>query len=252
MKLHCISCETLTRVVYHGAALSPHSVDITLLPVGLHDHPDGLRAHLQEAVDHASYGAASGGSCEAIVLGYGLCGRALAGLTARGVPLVLPRAHDCITLFLGSRRRYQQQFESVPGTYWYAQDYIERGRESGSFGMGAQTAGDLQAMYEKYLQKYGKARADRLMEAMGALQQHYQRAVYLDTGLGDGAAVEAEARAEAARRGWVFERLQCDLTLMARLLSGEWNSGNDFLIVPPGQRVEMSYDESIVCAVKSP
>ncbi len=33
--------------------------------------------------------------------------------------LVIPRAADCITLFLGGRARYQQQFSDHPGTYWY-------------------------------------------------------------------------------------------------------------------------------------
>ena len=64
-------------------------------------------------------------------MGYGLCGQATAGLTAAGLPVVVPRAHDCITLFLGSRREYQHQFEDFPGTYWYAQDYVERDDGSG-------------------------------------------------------------------------------------------------------------------------
>jgi hypothetical protein len=37
---------------------------------------------------------------------YGLCNLALTSLRARAVPVVVPRAHDCITLYLGSRQRY--------------------------------------------------------------------------------------------------------------------------------------------------
>ena len=59
-------------------------------------------------------------------MGYGLCGQATAGLIARSIPIVIPHAHDCITLFLGSRDSYQYQFVNYPGTYWYAHDYIER------------------------------------------------------------------------------------------------------------------------------
>lgn len=40
--------------------------------------------------------------------------------------LVIPRAHDCITLYLGSRQRYLEQFNARPGTYWYSLDYLER------------------------------------------------------------------------------------------------------------------------------
>ena len=40
---------------------------------------------------------------EAILLGYARCNDGLVGVTARDIPLVIPRAHDCITFFFGSR-----------------------------------------------------------------------------------------------------------------------------------------------------
>jgi hypothetical protein len=234
----CISCEVLARPLYLVAARSPHIIDIELVQKGLHNTPVSLRQRLQVAVDRAT-------GYDAILLGYGLCGQATAGLTARDAPLVLPRAHDCITLFLGSRERYMQQFNDYPGTYWYAQDYIEREDGSGaalSTGSGSDT--DLQAVYDEYVQKYGKDNADYLMEVMGAWQQHYRRAAYIDMGVADGAAVEARAQAEAARRGWVFDRLTGDLVLIRRLLEGDWKE--DFLLVPPGQQVIMTYDDGVV------
>jgi len=82
------------------------------------------------------------------------------------------------------------------------------------------------------------------MEVMDGWLSHYKRAVYLDTGLGDNGEVEAQARAEAERRGWVFERIAADLDLVRRLLDGEWDA--DFLVVPPGQQVVMAYDDKII------
>ena len=41
-----------------------------------------------------------------MVLAYGLCGGVTAGLHAGSITLVIPRAHDFITIFLGSRDRY--------------------------------------------------------------------------------------------------------------------------------------------------
>jgi Protein of unknown function (DUF1638) len=234
----CISCEVLARPLYLVAARSPHIIDIELVQKGLHNTPVSLRQRLQVAVDRAT-------GYDAILLGYGLCGQATAGLTARDAPLVLPRAHDCITLFLGSRERYMQQFNDYPGTYWYAQDYIEREDGSGAaLSMGSGSDTDLQAVYDEYVQKYGKDNADYLMEVMGAWQQHYRRAAYIDMGVADGAAVEARAQAEAARRGWVFDRLTGDLVLIRRLLEGDWKE--DFLLVPPGQQVIMTYDDGVV------
>ena len=244
LRLLCIGCEVLARPVYLCASQSPHIVDVELVKRGLHNQPAELRLLLQTKIY-----AAKSPAYDAILLAYGLCGQATAGLVAGTIPVVIPRAHDCITLFLGSRNLYQDQFENKPGTYWYAQDYIERDDGSGSaLSMGSGTDTDLQAVYDEYVEKYGKDNADYLMQVMGAWQSHYQRAVYIDMGLGDGTAVEARAQAEAARRGWVFERMAGDMVLIRRLISGEWqtDSANDFLVLQPGQQLVMTYDENVI------
>jgi hypothetical protein len=248
----CITCEVLARPVYWCAATSPHLLDVELLKRGLHNQPLNLRAKLQERIDEAENQAYNG-----IILVYGLCGQATAGLVARSIPLIIPRAHDCITLFLGSRARYQDQFENYPGTYWYSQDYIERDDGSGTtLSMGSGSDTDLQSVYAEYVDKYGKENADYLMEVMGAWQQHYRRAVYIDLGIGNGSKVERKAQDEAARRGWSFEKLIGDLNLVRDLLEGNWQGketnpaqtqeNNRFLIVPPGQTISMTYDNRVI------
>ena len=240
MRLKCIGCEVLARPLYLSAAYSPHTVDIEMLRYGLHQQSNNLRSRLQEAID-----AAEGKGYDAVVLAYGLCGKSTDGLRARSIPLVLPRAHDCITIFLGSRQRYRQEFEQTPGTYWYVQDYIERDDGSGaSLSIGANTAGDAEDLHASYVEKYGQDNADYLMEVMGAWQSHYRRAAVIDLGVGDGSSVEQRARADAGRRGWIFEKLRGDLGLVKRLVDGEWN--DDFLVVQPGQAIKMTYDEDIV------
>jgi hypothetical protein len=86
------------------------------------------------------------------------------------------------------------------------------------------------------------------MEVMGAWQQHYSRTAYIDMGVGDGAAVEQKAQADAAKRGWGFERVAGDMILIRRLLNGEWDS--DFLILEADQQLAMTYDEDVIgCAL---
>jgi hypothetical protein len=239
-KLKCLSCDALARLVYCCAAQSPHVVDIELFELGLHQRPADLRQQLQARID-----AVAAGAYDAIVLAYGLCGKATAGLTARHVPLVIPRAHDCITLFLGSRARYAQEFETTPGTYWYVQDYIERNQSPGAaLSLGATTAADMHAVYDEYVVKYGQDNADYLMTVMGAWQQHYQRAVYIDLNLTPDSPVEQQARDEAAQRGWTFERLTGDPRLIRKLLHGDWD--DDLLRLEPGQRIEMTYDDAVM------
>ncbi len=240
MRFKCITCEALARPVYSCASQSPHLVDVELVRLGLHERPKNLRRQLQALID-----ATLPDKYDALLLAYGLCGQATAGLAARQLPLVIPRAHDCITLFLGSRQRYSQQFESSPGTYWYSQDFLERRDGSTlALAMGSSIALDLEAEYNKYVEKYGKDNADYLMEVMGAWKSHYNRAAYIDLGLGDTSSLQKQAQEEAQRRGWTFERLSGDLRLIQQLVNGQWDE--DFLVVPPGQRIAMAIGDEVV------
>ena len=123
MRLKLIACEILYRELCAAVSRSINEVDIEFLPKGLHDiGQSGMSARLAEAlaaVDESRY--------EAVLFGYGLCSNGLVGLTARNVPLVLPLAHDCITLFLGGKERYLEYFHAHPGVYFKTSGWIERG-----------------------------------------------------------------------------------------------------------------------------
>ncbi|HYN49241.1 MAG TPA: DUF1638 domain-containing protein [Candidatus Nanopelagicales bacterium] len=248
MRLLALTCEVLARPVYLCAARSPHVVDVHLNRRGLHDDPPNLRTILQGEIDTAGAAVAP---YDAILLAYGLCGAATAGLRAGSIPLVVPRAHDCITLFLGSRDRYTAEFTGHPGTYWYVQDFVERSDDGGAFaGMGAVSDAEARATYEEYVAKYGEDNAAYLMEALGAWRSHYDRAAFVDMAVADpraAAVVEAFARDDATRRGWTFEKLAGELILVRRLIDADWGP-DDFLVLQPGERLEMSYDEAVIRA----
>ena len=111
MRLKLIACEVLYRELCAAVARSVNQVDLEFLPKGLHDKGVArMLARLQEALDQTETG-----SYDAVLFGYALCGNGLVGLTARSLPVIVPRAHDCITLFFGSRERYLEYFENHPG-----------------------------------------------------------------------------------------------------------------------------------------
>ena len=90
-------------------ARSPNRIDVEFLPKGLHDIGQaGMSARLAEvlaAVDESKY--------DALLLGYALCSNGVVGLGARSIPLVIPRGHDCITFFFGSKERYLDYFRAI-------------------------------------------------------------------------------------------------------------------------------------------
>lgn len=238
-----LTCEALARSVYAAAATSPHSVTVHLFRQGLHNTPKVLRHTLQAEID-----AIQPGECDAILLAYGLCGLSTASLIARHTPIVMARAHDCITLYLGSRARYQAEFDSHPGTYWYSTDYMERQEPGTSVGLGAAGIGEAEAEYDRWVARWGVETADVLREEMQRWAKHYTRAAFIDAGLGDLDRFEARAKEKAETEGWVYERLPGNRTLITQLVHGNWSEA-DFLVVPPGFTIRQSADEGVVmCA----
>ena len=244
MKLKCIACEALARILYHNAATTPHIVDIDLFELGLHNEPADLQKILQQEVDKVD-----AEKYDAILLGYGLCGKATEGITARDIKIVVPRAHDCITLFLGSRERYKKEFEENTGTYWYSADYIERTNDpDGTLSLGATTMGSVQNQYDEFVEKYGEENAKYLMEVMGGWEKHYQRAAYIAYDFYPSATAERKAQEDAENSHWTYDRVAGNLVLLKKLLYGEWDE--DFLILEPGESLHMSNDEHVICARK--
>ena len=240
-RLKCLSCQSLTHMVRRCAAQSTHQIEVTFLEIGLHNDPATLGELLQAQID-----ATRAADYDAIVLAYGLCGQATAGLKAGAVPLVMPRAHDCITLFLGSRTRYQDQIEQHPGTYWYVQDFAaDQAEAGGKVAIGSAVEESAEALYESYVAKYGQDNADYLMSVMGGWHKHYKRGVYIALEPSKEHLSEAQTAAEVARYGWAFERMLGDTGLICRLLHAEWD--DDFLVVQPGEMIAMAYGDEVVC-----
>ena len=242
MRLRAIFCEVLARQAYYVAAFSPHVVDIVLVGKGLHNTPDILRAELQRQLD-----TVEPGKYDAVLLGYGLCSNSIAGLICSHVQMIVPRAHDCITLYLGSCERYAEEFRANPGTYWYTADYVERGGDGTdlvALGSGADDA-QMSKVYQEYVEKYGKDNADYLMEVMGAWKQHYNRAVYIGTQEMTLPDYAPQIQDLAERRGWNFEHHMGSLVILRELLEGQWDEAR-FLIVPAGRSIAPTYDARII------
>lgn len=241
MYLKLVACEIMVREVCHVVATAPHICDVAFYDQGYHDRVDEGRAALQAAID-----ATQGGRYDAVLLGYGLCNNLIAGLQARDVPLVVPRGHDCITLFLGSKERYDEQFAATPGTYYYTSGWLECAVRRGRPTMD-QTSGTQAATYEQYVRQYGEDNARYLMEALGAWTEHYERGALITFPFDRLAELEQRVRGICAERGWRYEPLAGDIDLLARWVAGEWDE-RDFLVVPPGGVLRAAWDGRVITA----
>jgi hypothetical protein len=237
-----IACEILYRECCAMVARSPNYVDVEFMPKALHDlGQKTMSARLQEMLDQVDPSR-----YDAILLGYALCSNGIVGLRAPGLPMVVPRAHDCITLFLGDRERYSEYFTANPGTYFKTPGWVERGDGIEQLtDASIQKSQRMTQSWDELVEKYGEDNAKFLWEQMVDMTRHYRQVTYIRTGVAPEDAFEREARELAEQRGWEFESLQGDLRLIDQLIAGDWDD-RDFLVVPPGQTITPSYDQAVV------
>ncbi|MBM3802278.1 MAG: DUF1638 domain-containing protein [Acidimicrobiia bacterium] len=239
-----ISCEVMFREMCAVLARSPHQVDVEFVTKGLHDlGAAAMQRGLQEKIDQSDLARH-----DALLLGYALCGNGLAGLTAETVSLVVPRAHDCIALLMGSRQRYQQYFNANPGVYFRSPGWIERGGSTEQLrNPAAARKGATGFTLQDLIDQYGEDNGRYLYEQFSQYQQHYRQLTYIETGVEPDDRFQQLAQQEASRRSWSFEKIQGSVSLFAKLVSGDWPE-EDFLVVPGGHRIKPTYDDNIIAA----
>ncbi|HEY1254955.1 MAG TPA: DUF1638 domain-containing protein, partial [Terracidiphilus sp.] len=180
MRLKAIACQVFTREFEYILARSVHTVDLELIPMGLHSLGVEMRSPLQEHID-----AADKLGYDAVLLGYALCGRGTEGLRAGNTQLVLPRAHDCIGVLMGDRHRYAAYFENHAGVYYRSPGWVEFQtpdlKLEPAFASQKRVLGE-QTTLEEFIAKYGEDNGHFLYEQFSSYRRRYSGLTYISTG----------------------------------------------------------------------
>jgi len=225
MRLQFITCKVMQREAYYCAARSKNVVDVILMEQGLHDEPDRLHSEVQKVLENTH--DIQKRPYDASLLGYGLCSNGIVGLSAE-IPIVVPRGHDCITLFLGSKDKYQEYFDSHRGVYWYSPGWIESGKQP--------SKERYEKLLAEYKEKYGDDNAQYLMEVEQNWIKEYNWATYVDWGLTDSDKYKNYTKRCAEFLNWNYDELKGNFALMQRFVDGNWHD-SEFLVVKPGQKI---------------
>ncbi len=242
MRLKLIACDVLMRELCLLIAKSPHILDVEFTEKNSHNYSDKLRKIIQDKIDQCI-----DKNYDAILLGYGLCGNSTIGLESRDTRIVIPRAHDCCTLFLGSKGEFERHFKDNPSQPFSSPGYMER---SDSPFHDALLRGDMETdpVYQEYVEKWGEENARYIYETMYGAKNTNKKLIYIEIPETRNPRYAELCRKRAEESGMEWVPLVGSIELLRDLMSGNWQEER-FLILNPGQRSRGAYDwEEIIRA----
>jgi hypothetical protein len=232
MRIKFICCDVFARLAYAAAAASPHIVDLELLPMLAHTEPDKLREELRVRIAKID-----AGYYDRVALGYGLCGNATVGLSFP-VLAVMPRAHDCCAVFMGSCVNFLKAFSENLSMRWCTCGYYERGWLSGW--LDENITYHTHPEYVKLLETYGEDNAEYVWKMMHPpLETNEAAYIALDGFEYNG--TKEHFTAEIERQGNVVRAEKGDAGWFFRLVNGPWDT-SEFLFINPGEAISPVYD----------
>lgn len=155
MKRLLLGCGTIQKELSEVIEKHGLDIDVIWMEAGLHGVPADLNRELQSRIDAAE-------GYDEVILGYGLCGKALLDITATHCDLLYPATDDCISAFMCENCRAA---ELRRDSYFLSRGWLT-----------LNTDDSFVEMYNRMFEKYDEETAREIMEMMYG---HYRRIVYL-------------------------------------------------------------------------
>lgn len=246
MRFKLIGCKIFEREIASVIYQCKNQIDITLLQQKLHDRPEKLKRIIQAEIDavdagsHLYSNSTMYNPFDAILLGYGLCTGVVTGLSSKKYPLVISRVHDCISLFMGDRKKYQEYYRNHPGTFYYTPGFVECCDV-------IKLDNQWEQVYRCYLERHNgnERKARKLVEIEKSLTESYKSLAYIKWNELPFPEYEEKVSKMAMEKNWTYDLITGNNTLLKKLVDGEWDEKN-FLVVPPNQCAVESYDEDVI------
>jgi len=242
MRIKLICCDVFLRIVSAFVAESTHIIDVEYVPMLDHDKPAELRDDLQRRID----AAAQKRNYDLFLISYGLCGNSTAGLRCP-VQMIMPRVHDCCTMFMGSRDRFHAEFGQSLSMRWSTCGYYERSYMEGGLENYSSHSRETYPEYRELIEKYGEENAEYVWDTMHPEIETPEAAYIRIEGFEVPGYMEGFAE-QVERQGKTVRYMEGDAGYLRDLVNGPWDDER-FLTVPAGQKITAVYDmETVVTA----
>lgn len=208
-----LACETIRDEIDKARALTHVDHPIIWVESGLHNHPEKLRAVLQDHLDE-------GNGYKRVLMAFGSCGNSVIGLKTGNYELIIPRVDDCISMMIGSVEK-RMDIGKAGGTYFLTPGWLRGER-------------NIWAEYEYSCDKYGKETARSIMEMM---LEHYVYLGLVDTQSFDASQVYPEIERIAKELNLEPKIIPASVDYLCRLFVGPWDN-EQFVVVPANSVIE--------------
>ena len=243
MRIKLISCDVFLRPVSALIAVSPHTIDVEFVSMLEHTQPDVLRANLQDRIT-----AASVRHYDLLLLLYGLCGNTTLGLTSP-IKMIMPRIHDCCTMFMGSKEKFAKEFGGKLSMRWCTSGYYERCYLDNGLVDQASRSRETYPEYRALVEQFGEDNAKYVWETMHP-EIETPEAAYIKIPGFEMPGHEAGFRRLVEEQGKTLRILKGDISYLRDMINGPWDRGR-FLTINPGEKVGAVYDmEQVVTIAK--
>ena len=210
-----IACRVMKPELDSLAREHTH-IEIRYLDQNMHERPEQMPAVIQAEIDAVEAYA------DQVILGYGLCSNGITGIRAPRSGLIIPRVHDCITLFLGSRAAYEKVFYEHPGTYYLTPGWVEDRKDP------------LGYMESAYVPKMGREMAEwGIREEL----KNYTRIVMIDTQSADMEPLRRIARENAEFLEKEYAEISGRQDFFRKILFGPYPKA-DFIHLQAGETMQ--------------
>ena len=211
MKYLVIACSIMKDELLR---FEREGISFVFLEQSLHRTPQKMTEVIQGEMDKVENWEG-----DYIILSYGLCSNGIVGIKSNSHPLVIPRVHDCIALFLGSVERYAEEHRKEPGTYYLTKGWIEEGKSP-------------LGIYDEYCQRYDKETAEWVIRKE---LKNYTRIALVDMDAQLSGSHREHAKENARFLGLRYEEIRGSLEFFEKMLRGWWDK--DFVILKPGEEI---------------
>ena len=233
-----IACSIFRKELEKVASQGQCAYPMKFFEFDLHKSPEYLRNKIQNEI--IAFEEKSTDAHPTIILGYGLCGRALNGVHAKRSTLVLPRVHDCIPMImgLGQSQANATSFSRDGATLWSSQGMLEY---------------TLVPFYlhpeirrAVYVEKFGEKKAEKMMKAESHLLDAYKSLCHIKWE-GEDPCWVRQAQDVARATNLPYTEIMGNTSYVHDLVLDNADEAR-FLHLDPGQTLDMDVDGTIIAA----